>query len=99
MSIITNLSFNSSSGNISTINNYRLNSYNTCSTGLSAGNLTASYLAAKDFINVGDGSFSNISTLHNTTIHSSSCNISDLFVNGSVSLQAGSLVVSNIINL
>ena len=48
------------------------------------------------FINLGDGSFSNISTLHNTTIHLSSCNITDLFVEGPVSLPAGSLVVSNI---
>ena len=51
------------------------------------------------FINLGDGSFSNISTLHNTTIYSSSCNISDLVVKGSVSLPAYSLVVSNISNL
>ena len=37
--------------------------------------------------------------MHNTTIHSSSCNISDLVVKGSVSLPANSLVVSNINNL
>ena len=78
MSKIYNLSFNSFSGNISTINNYRSNSYNTCSTNISAGNSAAPYLAAIDFLNVGDGPFSNISTLHNTIIHSSSCNISDL---------------------
>ena len=37
--------------------------------------------------------------MHNTTIHLSSSSISDLFVNGSVSLPLGSLVISNTVNL
>ena len=99
VSSINSSSISTYSAHTSTIANYQINSYNTCSSNISAGNLTASYLAVVDLINVGDGSFSNISTLHNTTIHSSSCNISDLVVKGSVSLPANSLVVSNINNL
>ena len=86
VSIINNLSLNSSSGNISTIHNYQINSYNPCSANISAGNLTASYLAAVDLINVGDGSFSNISTLHNTVINLSTPHMSiinNLYLNSS----------------
>ena len=99
VSSINSSSISTYSAHTSTIANYQINSYNTCSSNISAGNLTASYLAVVDLINVGDKSFSNISTLHNTTIYSSSCNISDLVVKGSVSLPAYSLVVSNISNL
>ena len=74
----TNLSstISTSSASISTIHNYQINSCNTCSTNVSAGNLTASYLVATDLINVGDGHFSNISALHNTIINSSTANMS-----------------------